>query len=230
MRRNDHAPALKNHWQKCYREEEGPALPLLPVPAQALALFQALRAATHPPRCFWGGYRDPLRSLDISVDPSSPLVAGSSLGRIMRKWLLMETPLAALKQQKCTVICDIKWTWVPLLLTWWLTVDYYMVDKTSGCRGEITYSGEQMDSKTFLLLEKVMATTCLYKRMIVLFWCQYSGWYSASCHNSLVVSTTNCQLVLPGGEPHGLEAELQPRIHDGPLKGSLGSTDWCSCL
>ena len=98
-----------------------------------------------------------------------------------------------------------------------VTVDYYMVDKTSGCRGEITYSGEQMDSKTFLLLEKVMATTCLYKRMIVLFWCQYSGWYSASCHNSLVVSTTNCQLVLPGGEPHGLKAELQPRIHDSPL-------------
>ena len=53
-----------------------------------------------------------------------------------------------------------------------VTVDYYMVDKTSGCRGEITYSGEQMDSKTFLLVEKVMATTCLYKRMIVFFWCQ----------------------------------------------------------
>ena len=53
-----------------------------------------------------------------------------------------------------------------------VTVDYYMVDKTSGCRGEITYSGEQMDSKTFLLVEKVMVTTCLYKRMIVFFWCQ----------------------------------------------------------
>jgi len=95
MRRNDHAPALKNHWQKCYREEEGPALPLLPVPAQALALFQALRAATHPPRCFWGGYRDLLRTLESLQIPETPWSLAAAWAALWesdswwrRRWLL----------------------------------------------------------------------------------------------------------------------------------------------
>ena len=171
MRRIDHAPALKNHWQKCYREEEGPALPLLPVPAQALALFQALRAATHPPRGFWGGYRDLLRSLDISVESQKPSGRWQQLGQHYEKVTLDGDAVGC--SEAAEMHCDM-WYHVNLGSTsaHVVTVDYYMVDKTSGCRGEITYSGEQMDSKTFLLLEKVMATTCLYKRMIVFFWCQ----------------------------------------------------------
>ena len=67
--------------------EKGPTLPLLPVPAQALALFPALRAAFIPLEVNLWSLQEPPRSLDVPVRPDWPWVRGSSLDSIVRKWL-----------------------------------------------------------------------------------------------------------------------------------------------
>ena len=135
--------------------KKGPALPLLPVPAQALALFPAGWGLPNLPGSFWGACRNLQRSLAVPAGTDWPWVLGGSLDGIVRKWLYGDAVGCSSAVKKCTVICDIMWTWADHVVTsspwtsmvadmrvwwrnniiWWKNQDFSPFGKGDGQRG-----------------------------------------------------------------------------------------------